>query len=50
MLADKRYCYSLTIADVDSRDLICCEALSTMQDFREGRDECRRSEPLCRAL
>ena len=29
MLADKRYCYPLTISDFASRYLICCEALAT---------------------
>lgn len=29
MLADKRYCYPLTITDFASRYLICCEALAT---------------------
>jgi putative transposase len=29
MLADKRYCYPLTISDYASRYLICCEALAT---------------------
>jgi putative transposase len=29
MLADKRYCYPLTITDFASRYLICCEALGT---------------------
>jgi transposase InsO family protein len=29
LLADKRYCYPLTITDFASRYLICCEALAT---------------------
>src|SRR6202166_2108467 len=29
MLADKRYCYPLTITDAASRYLLCCEALSS---------------------
>ncbi len=29
MLADKRYCYPLTITDFASRYLICCDALAT---------------------
>ena len=29
MLADKRYCYPLTITDSASRYLLCCEALET---------------------
>ena len=29
MLADKRYCYPLTVTDFASRYLICCEALAT---------------------
>jgi putative transposase len=29
MLADKRYCYPLTIADFASRYLICCDALAS---------------------
>lgn len=34
MLADKRYCYPLTITDFDSRYLIACEALSsTKEDY-----------------
>jgi putative transposase len=32
MLADKRYCYPLTISDFASRYLITCEALSTTQE------------------
>ena len=31
MLADKRYCYPLTISDFASRYLFACEALSTTQ-------------------
>ena len=31
MLADRRYCYPLTITDFASRYLIACEALSTHQ-------------------
>ncbi len=27
MLADRRYCYPLTITDFASRYLLCCEAL-----------------------
>jgi putative transposase len=34
MLADRRYCYPLTITDFASRFLICCDALSTTkQEF-----------------
>ena len=33
MLADKRYCYPLTISDFASRYLITCEALSTTQEI-----------------
>src|SRR6201987_3295599 len=29
MLADRRYCYPLTITDASSRYLLCCEALSS---------------------
>jgi putative transposase len=29
MLADRRYCYPLTVSDFASRYLIACEALST---------------------
>jgi hypothetical protein len=29
MLADRRYCYQLTITDPASRHLLCCEALSS---------------------
>ena len=32
MLADRRYCYPLTISDFASRYLLCCEALSTTQE------------------
>jgi putative transposase len=32
MLADRRYCYPLTITDFASRYLICCDALSTTQE------------------
>lgn len=32
MLADKRYCYPLTITDFASRYLLACEALSTTQE------------------
>jgi putative transposase len=33
MLADKRYCYPLTISDFASRFLLSCEALSTTQEL-----------------
>ena len=33
MLADKRYCYPLTITDFASRYLICCEALATTKEI-----------------
>ncbi|MGC1818196.1 MAG: IS481 family transposase, partial [Casimicrobiaceae bacterium] len=33
MLADKRYCYPLTISDFASRYLLSCEALSTTQEI-----------------
>jgi putative transposase len=33
MLADKRYCYPLTITDTTSRYLLCCEALGTTQEM-----------------
>ena len=33
MLADKRYCYPLTITDFASRYLLSCEALSTTQEI-----------------
>jgi hypothetical protein len=32
MLADKRYCYPLTITDFASRYLIACEALATTKE------------------
>jgi putative transposase len=32
MLADKRYCYPLTISDFATRYLLSCEALSTTQE------------------
>ena len=32
MLADKRYCYPLTITDFASRYLICCDALETTRE------------------
>jgi putative transposase len=32
MLADKRYCYPLTVTDFASRYLICCEALATTKE------------------
>jgi putative transposase len=32
MLADRRYCYPLTITDFASRYLLCCEALSSTQE------------------
>ena len=32
MLADRRYCYPLTITDFASRYLLCCEALSTTKE------------------
>ncbi len=31
MLADKRYCYPLTITDFASRYLLCCDALESTQ-------------------
>jgi len=37
MLADKRYCYPLTITDFESRYLLACEALSsTKEEFAFG--------------
>jgi putative transposase len=33
MLADRRYCYPLTISDFASRCLLSCEALSTTQEI-----------------
>lgn len=33
MLADKRYCYPLTITDSASRYLLCCEALETTKEI-----------------
>ena len=33
MLADKRYCYPLTITDFASRYLICCDALATTKEI-----------------
>jgi putative transposase len=32
MLADRRYCYPLTLTDFASRYLLCCEALHTTQE------------------
>jgi putative transposase len=32
MLADKRYCYPLTITDFSSRYLLCCDALGTTKE------------------
>ncbi len=32
MLADRRYCYPLTITDFASRYLLCCDALGTTQE------------------
>jgi putative transposase len=32
MLADRRYCYPLTVSDFASRYLIACEALSTTKE------------------
>ena len=32
MLADKRYCYPLTVSDFASRYLLCCEALATTKE------------------
>src|ERR1700680_2331475 len=32
MLADRRYCYPLTITDFASRYLLCCEALDTTKE------------------
>ena len=32
MLADRRYCYPLTITDFASRYLFACEALSTTKE------------------
>jgi len=32
MLADKRYCYPLTITDFASRYLLCCDALTTTKE------------------
>ena len=33
MLADKRYCYPLTITDFASRYLLCCDALETTREI-----------------
>jgi len=33
MLADRRYCYPLTITDSASRYLLCCDALATTQEI-----------------
>ncbi len=33
MLADRRYCYPLTITDFASRYLLCCEALATTKEI-----------------
>jgi putative transposase len=33
MLADRRYCYPLTISDFASRYLLCCEAMDTTQEM-----------------
>ena len=33
MLADRRYCYPLTITDFASRYLLCCEGLSSTQEL-----------------
>ena len=33
MLADKRYCYPLTITDFASRYLLCCDALETTKEI-----------------
>src|ERR1700716_2601351 len=33
MLADRRYCYPLTITDFASRYLLCCDALGTTQEM-----------------
>jgi putative transposase len=33
MLADKRYCYPLTITDFSSRYLLCCDALETTKEL-----------------
>jgi len=37
MLADRRYCYPLTITDAASRYLLCCEALHPQQNGRHER-------------
>jgi len=34
MLADRRYCYPLTVTDATSRYLLCCDALEgTKEDY-----------------
>ena len=33
MLADKRYCYPLTITDLESRYLLACEALGSTKEI-----------------
>ena len=33
MLADRRYCYPLTITDFASRYLLCCDALATTKEM-----------------
>ncbi len=32
MLADRRYCYPLTVTDFASRYLLCCDALATTKE------------------
>ncbi len=39
MLADKRYCYPLTITDFASRYLQCCDALAATEEvFASGKN------------
>jgi hypothetical protein len=39
MLADKRYCYALTIPDFASRYLISCETRANTQALRPGESQ-----------
>ena len=45
MLADRRYCYPLTITDFESRYLLACEALSSTHATSSTSLSCGWSSP-----
>ena len=51
MLADRRYCYPLTLTDFASRYLLCCDALESTAELTPSASSSARSRSLaCRAI